>query len=225
MKSKVILLFIAFGLKITSAQCQESMVANVSYEYLDKLITIAKANYPEMEVKSKELDIAKNNINRTGIVSYLDALSVSYYYRPNNSVDIVNPSILNGYQVGVNLNIGTILAKPYANKEAKIQYKIAAAQLKEYDQGIEAEVKKRYFTYIDQISQLKLRTKSYGDAMNLVNQLQHKFQKGETTFDDYSRSLVLSTEQNQFMITAETGTLTAKAALEELLGEKLENIK
>ena len=224
MKTKLILC-IALAFKLSAGVCQESVISNISYSYLDKLVSVAKERYPEMVVKSNQVAIAKNNINRTGVVSYLDAFNVSYFYRPNTSLDIVNPNILNGYQVGINLNIGTIISKPFANKEAKIQYKVALAQQKEYDQGLEAEVKKRYYTYIDQIAQLKLRTKSYGDAMNLVNQLQHKFQKGETTFDDYSRSLVLSTEQNQFMITAETGALTAKASLEELLGEKLENIK
>jgi outer membrane protein TolC len=225
MKKTKYLFCIAFILKISTAYCQESVRTTLSYPYLEKLIQIAKERYPLISAKQSGVELAKNNINKTGFVSYLDALSVSYYYRPKNSVDIVNLNILNGYQVGVNLNIGSIVSKPFAHKEAKIQYKIAMAEQKGYEQEVEAEVKKRYFAYIDQITQLKLRSKSYNDAMTLVKEIQHKFEKGERTFEDYTKSLALSTEQNQFMITAETGSLTAKASLEELLGEKLENIK
>lgn len=209
---------------VSTATAQESMVTNISYAYLDKLIAMAKANYPEMMVKQYQTEIAKNAITKSS-VSYLDAFSLSYFYTPNNSFNLVNPNLFNGYQLGISLNIGTFLQKPFVVKDAKIQYKLTQAQQSEYNKSLEAEVTKRYLTYMEQIAQLKLRSKSYTDAQNLVSQLQHKFEKGETTFDDYSRALLLSTEQNQFMITAEGETLIAKSQLEELIGEKLENVK
>lgn len=203
---------------------QESMVPGISYNYLEKLITIAKKNYPEVRIKNYQSAIAKNNITKNA-VSWLDAFSVSYYYRPTRAIDIANPNFFNGYQFGINVNLGTLLLKPFAIKEAQQQYKVAQLQEQEYGLTIESEVKQRYFAYVEQLSQLKLRSKSFGDAEALVRELRTKFEKGEAAFDDLQRALLLSTEQNQYMITAESGVFTKKAALEEIVGEKLENVK
>jgi outer membrane protein TolC len=209
---------------ILSVHAQERMATSISYTYLEKLIAIAKKNYPETRVKDLQVQLAKNNINRTA-VGWLDALSFSYYYRPTNAVDISDPNLLNGYQLGLNINIGTLLQKPFDSKAAKLQYQAAQSTQTEYDQSIEATVKTRYFTYLEQLSQYKLRSKSYDDAHGLATLLGHKYEKGEATFDDYSRALLLEADQNQFMITAESGTLTAKTALEEIIGEKLEEVQ
>jgi len=223
-KIKYFLFPLFFCLICRSAHSQESMISGISYPYLEKLIGIAENNYPEMQVKDYQAKIAKNNVTKTN-VGYLDAFSFSYYYRPTQAIDVSNPNLFNGYQIGLNLNIGTLVQKPFATKEAKAQYKIAQLQQTSYKQNLVAEVKKRYFTYLEQLTQLKLRSKSYADAQSLVTQLRSRFEKSEVKFDDLTRALILASEQNQFLITAEGGTFTAKAALEELLGEKLENIK
>lgn len=205
-------------------KAQESIVPNISYTYLEKLISTAQKNYPEVMAKSYQTAIAKNNITKTA-VGWLDAFNVSYYYRPNNAVDIVDPNLFNGYQVGVNINLGTLLQKPFATKEAKQQYKVAALAEKQYNLSLTEKVKELYFAYLEQMAQLKLRTRSYTDAESLVKQLRYKFEKGEIALDDYQRALLMSTEQNQSLIHAENGVFTSKAQLEELIGEKLENVK
>ena len=209
---------------VLSARAQERMATSISYTYLEKLIAIAKKNYPETRVKELQVQLAKNNIHRTD-VGWLDAFSFSYYYRPTNAVDISDPNLLNGYQLGLNINIGTLLQKPFDSKTARLQYQVAQSTQTEYDQSVVATVKTRYFAYMEQLSQYKLRSKSYDDAHGLATLLGHKYEKGEASFDDYSRALLLEADQNQFMITAESGTLTAKTALEEILGEKLEEVQ
>lgn len=208
----------------TEARSQESMTTGLSYEYIERLIKAAETNYPDMLVKEQQVIIAKNGIRKTEF-SYLDPFTFSYYYRPTQAIDVNNPNLFNGYQIGLNINIGDLIQKPFANKEAKAQYKIAQLQQNSYKLNLAAEVKKRYFKYLEQLSQLKLRSKSYADAESLVKQLRYKFEKSETGFDDLTRALLLSSEQNQFLIAAEGGTFAAKAALEEILGDKLENIK
>ena len=224
-KINMLMLIVLFTTKTLTTKAQESILPRVSYDYLEKLVQVAKKNYPEATARSYQTAIAKNNITKTN-VSWLDAFNVSYYYRPTQgAVDIVNPNIFNGYQLGISLNLGTIIQKPFATKEAKVQYKIAQLEEKQYGLTITALVKERYFAYLEQLGNLKLRTKSYTDAEALVKQLRNKFEKGEVAFDDYQRALIQSTEQNKQIIHAESGVFTTKAALEELLGEKLENIK
>lgn len=203
---------------------QESILPKVSYAYVEKLIATAEKNYPDVAIKNQETLIAKNNITQTA-VSWFDAFNVSYYYRPNRAIDIVDPNLFNGYQLGVSINLGTLLQKPFATKEAKGKYKVTQLTERKYKLTLTEQIKERYFAYVEQLTQLKLRTQSYTDAQTLVKQLRYKYEKGEAPFDDYQRALLLATEQNQFMIHAEAGVFTTKAALEELLGDKLENIK
>jgi outer membrane protein TolC len=224
-KLEMLMLVLSSSSVTLVAQAQESIIPKVSVEYLDKLVRTAQKNYPEVVARSYQTAIAKNNIAKTQ-VSWLDAFSLSYFYRPTQgAVDIANPNIFNGYQLGISLNLGTIVQKPFATKEAKTQYKIAQLEERQYNLTITALVKERYFAYLEQLGNLKLRTKSYTDAEALVKQLRNKFEKGEVPFDDYQRALIQSTEQNQQIIHAESGVFTTKAALEEILGEKLENIK
>ena len=224
-KTPFIVVMLVMFIHAANAQ-QESMLADVSYPYLEKLIETAKKNYPEVQVKMHQTAIAKNNITKTA-VSWLDAFNFSYFYRPadKTAINPVDPYIFNGYQVGINVNLGTLISKPFATKEAKEGYKVAQFQEQEYNLNIEAEVKKRYFAYVEQKSLLKLRAKSTADANDLVKQLKYKFEKGEAKLEEYSGALVVATEQNQYEIQAETGTVTARAALEEIIGEKLENIR
>jgi outer membrane protein TolC len=221
---KLLLLLVLLSTQSLIVKSQESIIPQVSTQYVDKLILVAQKNYPEVEVYKQQSVIAKNNITKTN-VSWFDAFNVAYYYRPNQALDIANPNLFNGYQLGVNINLGTLFQKPFATKEAKLEYKVAQLQEKQYMLAITQKVKERYYAYMEQLGQLKLRTKSYTDAQGLVKQLQRKFERGEAAFDDYQRALLLSAEQNQHLINAESGVLTTRSALEELLGEKLENIK
>lgn len=222
---KLLALVVLHTVTIVTTQAQESILPYSSNEYLNRLVAVAKKNYPEVTARGYQTAIAKNNITKTN-VGWLDAFSVSYYYRPTQgAVDIVNPNIFNGYQLGFSLNLGSILQKPFVTKEAKTQYKIAVLEEKQYGLTLTALVKARYFAYLEQLGNLKLRTRAYTDAEALVKLLRNKFEKNEATFDDYQRALIQSTEQNQQIIHAESGVFTTKSALEELLGEKLENIK
>ena len=220
-----ILFFIFFCISVNIVTAQQSMVSDVSYSYLDTLITLAKKNYPQMHIVEHQVKMAKVDVHKTE-VGWLDAFSVSYFYIPGdkNALNPNNTYFFNGYQFGINLNIGTLLQKPYTTKEAKEQYKIAQFKKQEYDLNIENEVKKRYFTYIQQVALLKLRTKSTSDASDMVKQLKYKFERGETSFQEYNGSMMVETEQIQYKIMAESNTFIAKAALEEIIGEKLENI-
>lgn len=84
------------------------MVTEVNYSLLEKLISTAKENYPRVKSYQNRINIAKSNITQSQL-SWLDAVRFSYVYQPNNTLDIVNPNFFNGYQIGLTLNLGSIL--------------------------------------------------------------------------------------------------------------------
>lgn len=203
---------------------QETMMNEISPVYLEKLIAVAKENYPKVKSYQTQVEMAKTNIGKQ-TVSWLDAFSFSYINQPRNNVDIVNPSFLNGYQFGFNLNLGTLLQKPYNVKQAKQQYTVAQNDKSEYDLKIEAEVKTRYYTYIQQLILLKAQTRSLLDAQISFSDIKNKYDKGTVTFTDFNNASLSLTGQTQGKISAEGALLIAKVSLEELLGKRLEEIK
>ena len=158
-------------------------------------------------------------------LSWLDPLIFTYLYSPNNSTTLVDPNFLNGYQVGFALNIGTLLQKPAQIKQAREELKIAKEEQQTYDRFIEAEIKSRYFTYLQKVAVLRVRTQSAVDAQGMAKQLKGKFERGEETVEGYNKALIQVADQNQAKVDAEAAVFIAKSALEELLGKKLEEIK
>jgi hypothetical protein len=63
------------------------------------------------------------------------------------------------------------------------------------------------------------------DAQSTLESIRMKFERGQETFENYSRILALINEQNREKVIAESDMLSAKAFLEELLNKKLEEIK
>ena len=62
------------------------------------------------------------------------------------------------------------------------------------------------------------------DAEAVLKQTKYRFEKGEETFENYNRSLMLIAENRQKITEAEAALLTAKSRLEELIGVTLESV-
>lgn len=203
---------------------QESLIPDISYLFMEKLVATAKENYPRVKSYATRTEIAKGNITRQQL-SWLDPISLSYIYSPNNTLNLVTPSLFSGYQVSLSLNVGTLLKTPFNIREAKEQAKIAQNDEDEYNIFLEAEVKRRYFVYVQQISLVKIYSKSLQDAQALLINIKNKFERGEATFDIYSEALLTVSSNTQAKIASEAALLTAKTSLEELLNKKLEEVK
>ncbi|GEO10778.1 TolC family protein [Segetibacter aerophilus] len=200
------------------------MLNEISYPYLDTLIRISKGYYARMKVFEAQINIAELNVKKSK-ASLLDVINLNYLYSPKNTTTLINPSLLNGYQVGVGINIGTLLQKPTQVKIAKKELEITWLQKDEYSYLLEATVKERYFKYIQSLSTLKLIAQSEIDVQSVLVSVRNKFQKGEETFGNYSAALVAYTNQNQAKVAAEAEVFIAKARLEELIGNTLESVK
>lgn len=207
-----------------SARSQETMMTDISYVFLEKLIATAKENYPRMNSFEGRIKVAKTTVGQEQL-SWLDAFSFSYVYNPNNTLDLVNPSFFNGYQAAFNFNLSALLQKSGNVKQAKESVKLAQYDLDEYHLTLESEVKRRYFTYVQALSSLRLQTKLSSDALNVSNDVKSKYEKSEVTFEQYTLSQMSYSGALQAKIAAESNFLIAKASLEELLTKKIEEIQ
>ena len=205
---------------------QESIIGEIKYSDLEKYIDLAVQNYPKVKITDVTVEKAKTDISMNAI-SYLDIFNASYFYRPNNktAIDVINPFAVNGFQLSVNLNLGNFLQKPYAGKKAKADYKIAQLQAEDFRLTLATEVKKRYYAYIQQINQLKIYTQSVQDNQNVADNLKNKFEKGEVALDTYNQSRINLTIASTSKIQTEVNLLSAKDALEEIIGMKLSEVK
>ncbi len=95
----------------------------------------------------------------------------------------------------------------------------------EYALTIEADVKERYYKYIQQIILLKQRTQLSLDAQTMLTSVSSKFEKGQETYDNLSKAQFFYNQQRQDRVNTEAEMLIAKARLEELLNKKLEELK
>lgn len=229
MAFKKIFIFTLFSIFVIPKIClaQETIVPDLSDNYLDKLISTAIQNYPKIKTYQTRVDIANTNISKTKI-SLLEALTVSYVYQPGTAtVDPTNPSTsyFKGLQAGIFLNVGTLLEKPYQVKQAKQELLIANNERDEYMINITTEVKKRYYVYVQRLAELKLQTKSVQDVEGALKDMRYKFEKGEETFEEYNKVQSDFTNHQLSKIEAETNLFLAKADLEEMLGTKMENVK
>ena len=222
MKYTVFLVFLFFSIQAT--QAQETLSKDISYAYLEKLITICKTNYPKVKMYETRVNIAGHGVKKARL-SYFDIFSLSYVYSPTNNTAPLTDKLLGGYQFGFFANIGSILQKPNVIKQAKEEFANAQFDKETNDLNMEAEVKKRYFTYVQKVASLRLRSGSLQDVESLLVIIKHRYEKGEESLENYNKILIMQSDNLQTIINAESELLIAKSNLEELLGQKLEDIK
>ncbi len=218
--------FVLFLLSVNHSQAQESMLTEVSYPMLEKLLAAAKANYPKMKAYDHQVRIAHLNVQKAKL-DWLNILSFIYLYSPTNTSTpgVSNTSILSGFQAGFSLSIGSIMQKPGEIKVAKEDLALVKLSQEEYNLSIEAMVQQRYFLYVQQLTLLNWRTKDLQNIESTAKDLKYKFEKGEETFENYNKALTAYSTGVQAKIQSEGAYLLAKSNLEEIIGAKLETIK
>lgn len=221
---RFLLTALTIALSLQYSFSQESMMTDLDYPLLERLVVYAKENYPRIQSNLHRIKMAQANISKAQW-SYFDVFTFSYLHSPNNSTTLVNPGLLNGYQYGIFLNLGTLAQKPSTVRAFREEKKALEFEKLAYDQNIEMEVRKRYLLYVQQLSMLRSRMTALVDASNMLKDVKYRFEKGELPLDDYNKALVVMEDHHQKRIEAEGAMLIAKAELEELLGKKLEEFK
>lgn len=226
MKIKALLTFVFACLVYTYSLAQENIISQINTPQLQQYIDLAKQNYPRRQMyKATELS-AKAKIG-VASASYLESINLSYFYRPDNGtiLNAVNPYSINGFQLGIYLNLGIFFRTPSLVKQAKLEYIAAQSQSKEYDILLESEVKQKYYEYLRWLNDLKIKTEAYTDNKAASDGLRYKFEKGEVSLDVYSKAKALTNGSASEKLNAELNMLKAKDALEALIGQKLEEVK
>ena len=233
-KGKVLFALVVFIMMYKVGLAQQSIIPDINEAYLARLIAHAEANYPQVKTNQLKIDIAKGNISKAHL-SIFENLTFSYVYQPSNFTTLTNTtgqggvtptqSYFNGFQAGVFFNLGSLLEKPYVVKQAKLEYQEANYEQDMYFLTLTNTIKRRYYAYIVGIANLKLQNQVALDEQSAFNDVKHKFEKGEETFDVFNRAQSSLTTVFAAKIAAEANLLIAKADLEELLGEKLENVQ
>jgi outer membrane protein TolC len=222
--TKILVLFLLFMTLRSAAYAQDLLSEEISYTLMHKLIDTAKKYYPKMNAFDHRVNIANSNIKKAR-QSWYDIFTFSYLYSPNNSSTLVNPSLLNGYQLGVFVNIGALINKPQNIRQAKEQLAIDKLAKDEYMLNIEAEVKIRYFRYVKEITMLKSMTRALVDAEAEMKDVKYRFEKSETSFENYNKVILAYEDRKHSVIETQSAVLIAKASLEELTVKKLEEIQ
>ncbi len=108
---KYAIIFI-FILVAEASTAQESMMQDVSYPFLEKLVTAAKTNYPKNKTFDHKLTMAALDIRKANL-DWLNIISFIYLYSPSGTANtgISNPSVLSGFQAGFSISIGGVQQK------------------------------------------------------------------------------------------------------------------
>lgn len=220
----LLLTVMCFGWVNQQAKAQESMVQDISYLFLEKLIATAKENYPIIQQNKIKEEISELQVKHQQL-DWLSPFNVSYISQPSNNFTSIDPRFFTGFQFGINVNLADILQKPNNVKTTKKQLEFSKQLTAQFDNNLVLEIKTRYFTYIQQLNNVKLYTKSLQDSEGLLNDLKARYERGEVTFQNYSEGLISYSTISQAKIESEAGLLIAKASLEELTVTKLEDIK
>ncbi|MFD1630601.1 TolC family protein [Pseudopedobacter beijingensis] len=204
---------------------QESMISDFSYLYMEKLIAIAKENYPRNKVFENKLDIAGNNLS-IAKASWLDPFSFNYVNRTNiYAIDGVNSNMLSGYFLNIAFSPSSLAQKPYHVKNARSEIKTVTAERDEYALQLETEVKRRYVFYLQYLNTLKLANNRLIDAEATFTIMKTKYERNEISFKEFNDASTYLTSVKESKISAEANMFSAKFQLEELLTVKLEDIK
>jgi outer membrane protein TolC len=227
MRNRLLILICLFSLvNLPRGFAQNDLSSQINTPALQKYIDLAKVYYPRRQMfKANELS-AKAKIG-VAAAGYLESLNLSYFYRPDNAtiINANNPYSINGFQLGVYLNLGTFVRTPALIKQAKQAHLATVAETNEYDIVLATEVKEKYYDYLRWFSDLKIKSEAYNDSKAASDGLRYKFEKGEVTLDTYSKAKALTTQAASDKLMAELNMLKAKEGLEALIGQKLEDVK
>lgn len=190
------------------------------------MIQMAKDYHPQRKILELNEEKARSIVG-TQAVNFLDMVNVSYFYRPEEraALGMENPYIVNGFQFGVNLNLGAFLQKPSQIKQARIDYKISQFERQAYESELENQVKLRYYTYIQAFNELRIKAQALQDSKTFSDDLQLRFERGEIMLSEYAEAKAAVSDASSAKLEVEVSYLTAKDALEQLIGAKIDDVK
>jgi len=118
------------------------------------------------------------------------------------------------------VNIGTLFQKPYLIKQARAEFEISKLTDQEFKIKLATDVKEKYIKYLQSKVLLRIESRTALEAESLLKESRYKFEKGEVSFENYSKALIYEAENRRKVIEAEANLLIAQNGLESLVGKK-----
>ncbi|RZK34109.1 MAG: hypothetical protein EOO61_14160 [Hymenobacter sp.] len=225
---KRILLGVLFcmGLFLQQSQAQPSVMDGIHKQLLDTLIAHARQNYPKVKFMQARINASTANLSRQK-AGWFESLTFSYVMQPPNNVAVnaTKPVFLTGYQLGLFVNVGSLIQRPAIIKQAKEELIGFQQEANEYEIMLATEVKKRYYVYVQQEVSLRLISKTIIDGQAMLQDARVRYEKSELSFEEYSKVLISTNATIQTKLDMETNMLVAIASIEELCGQGFMELK
>lgn len=227
-------LLIALVHAFSGIHAQQSLISDIDSVVLARYIKLAMQNYPLKRAADATLERARAQ-KAIAAVGLFDMFSAGYYYSPSKSDALVvvpgsgstgtSNIVTRGFQVGVNVNLGSLLSKPALIKSAKADYIIAQEQNKDYNNLLVNNVKGRYYAFLSAKRMLELRTLASTDLRAIFNNAQNQFKNNEVSIEVYTSTKNSLVEAEASVLSAEVEFLKAKNELEDIIGVRLESVR
>lgn len=208
-----------------STQAQESIIAEIDHAKLERIVALAMEHNAQRKILEVTEKSAKSNVTLSSL-SFLNGVNASYFYRQRGRavVSDLDPYLLNGFQLGVGVNLASLIAMPSQIRQSKRQLEVARLQTEDFNRTLANEVKAKYYNYILLSSELKNRTIEVQDVRAQFERIQSSFELGEMDLDTYTAARSSLTSANSALINTEVGFLVAKDELESLIGVPIESV-
>lgn len=220
-------------LSVLSLLAQESIMQDANDPILQKYISLAMSHSPLKAAADATLEKAKAE-KAIATMGLFDMFSGGYFYSPTKNTGLVpvpngaagtTSLVMQGFQVGVSVSLGNLLAKPATIKAANADYKMTKAQHDDYKNVLTNNVKSAYYDFLSAKKQLELSNLAARDMKSILQNAQLQFQNGNATIDAYTTAKSASVAADVSLLSAEVTFLKAKNALENLIGKKIEEVK
>lgn len=225
MKSKISLLAWLLLSASSTTFAQESIIAEIDHAKVQRLVALAREHNTQRKILEVNERTAKTGVTMSSL-SFLNGISASYYVRQRNSAVIsdLDPYLLNGFQLGVGINLSSLISMPAQIRQSKRQLEIVRLQAEDFERTLEINVKSQYYNYILLSNELKNRTTEIQDVRAQFERIQSSFELGESDFETYTTARAALTAANSALISTEVSFLVAKDELEALIGVPIESV-
>lgn len=199
----------------------------ISFE--EKLVAIAWKNYPQNKVLQHELQSAMAKVeiaDKSWAQGWNFNSQVSVGSNPD-TLGAPNPNtgLRTGVGVGVSLNLGALYQRKAKVKAASEEAKIVEEQLNLQKLAIRSEVLKRYQDYKLATDLLRLRTQGLDDIYSGYLSIRNLYEQGEVSLQEYNQVLTVYNTAQESKIESENQVVSARRALEELIGLGLGDVQ
>ncbi len=214
------------------------------------LVQLAWQNNPGNKVFEREITIAENdvklakwawtddfiaqfNLNERNLVSQYDSITATV---PPEFLPVGSPPI--DFQVGTpgvtlfprynltaSIKLGTLFNNPKKTENARQKLEIGKHKRDQQKLEVRAAVLMAYYTYIESIEMLKIRTQAVEDSDASYKYIANLFKTGEAEFDQFNQAASNYHNSKEQQLQARSDTRLSKLELEMLIGMQLEKAK